>query len=523
MLTVIGLDYGTRSARGILVDVETGRVICSHTIRYSRRMMHHDLASADEYESVLKQLLKAVIQPEYGKTVAGICIDATSLTMVPLASDGKALSSHSGFENRFHAQIKLWKYHGAQKQAEEALKMAETLNEPFLKRTGGYISCEWMMPKLMEICDEDPEVYSEMDLAMDLCEFLTYRLTGTLTRSMGSMNYKGLWAGDLGFPTDSYLDGLRSGFSAKYKRLLRGRVVPPGEASGILKPEISRELGMRENVAVAAGVLDGHTALAALGALQDGNAALVAGTSNVLTLLTKQLRDIRGICGIAKDGMVAGLYGIDAGQSGTGDMLDWFVQNSLSVAILKRAETERASPHRILSRLIHKPWENQIVALDWWNGSRNTPCDLNLKGVISGITLETQPQDIYLALIQSIVCGTREIIDRCGASGIMVNKIFATGGMAVNSPLLMAEYANIMHFPIYVGQVTEGPALGAAIFAAVAAGIYRTPVEAYEHMGIKDFICYEPDNIHMEAYEALFQNNHMLRKAMVTMNYGIQK
>lgn len=508
---VIGLDYGTQAARAVLADAETGQVLCSHRVRYPHGVMEGNLASADDYESVLYQLLEAVTPEKYRRYVEGICVDATSLTMVPLTAEGKVLSQLPELKDRHHAQIKLWKYHRAQALADEALSLARTLGERFLGRTGGTISCEWTLPKLLEIRDEDPKAYAKIDTVLDLCEFLTYRLTNKLTRSVGSMCFKGLWAQDIGFPSDAFLDGLRPGFSKEYRHMMRGQVIRTGERAGSLRPELCQKLGFREDVAVAAGTLDGHTAIVALGALQARDAALVIGTSNVLTIQTQQLYEIEGICGIALDGLTPGLYGIDSGQSCTGDMLEWFIQNALPAKILQEAEARGVSPHDILTEQIRRPWENTVIAADWWNGSRNAPCNLNLRGIISGLSLATQPQDIYLALLQSIVCGTREIIEQCESYGIVINRVLATGGIAGKNPLLMKEYANFLDCPVYVGQENEGPAMGSAIFAAVAAGIYSTPFEAYEHMGVHEFICYEPDKEHRNAYEELYQKNHMMR------------
>lgn len=514
MSVVIGLDYGTQSARGVLVEAATGRVLRVAAIRYAQEALPENLASADEYIRVLHRLLKQLTPDEYKDSLAGICVDATSLTLVPVTAGGKAVSQLAEYRDRFHAQIKLWKYHGAQKQAKSALELAQSLGEPFLGRTGGTISGEWMLPKLLEVRDEDPQVYAQIDRAMDLCEFLTFYLTGNPVRSVGSLSYKCAWADDIGFPSAAYLDGLRSGFSEEYRHLLRGKVLRAGDAAGSLRPELCRELGLSGNVTVAAGALDGHTAPAALGALQAGDAALVIGTSNVLAIQTQRLHEIEGICGIAKDGLTAGLYGIDSGQSGTGDMLDWFTKTAAAPCAAKQAQQEGIPLHEVLARAVDRPWENKITALDWWNGSRNMPCDLDLRGMLCGMSLDTKPHEIYLALLQAIVCGTREIIDACRQSGIAVNRVLASGGAAVKNPLLMQEYANILKTPVYVGEMEEGPALGAAVLAAVAAGIYPTAADAHRHMGVQSFVCYRPDRAHETEYENLFQRNHALRMLM---------
>lgn len=517
MKTVIGLDYGTQSARAVLVDTGTGEVLCSHVVRYAHGVIDGDLADTDDYEAALDELLVHVTPDEYKESVAGICVDATSLTLVPISADGRALSQIPEIADRHHSQIKLWKYHRAQKQADEALALAEKMEESFLKRTGGSISSEWTLPKLLIIRDEDPEVYSHIDYALDLCEFLTYRLTGTICRSTASMCFKGLWAEDLGFPSVSYLNSLRNGFAGEYAHVMRGTVYKPGDSIGYLKEDLCERYGLSKDVTVATGVMDGHTTLVALGSLRPGDAALVVGTSNVFTIQTEELKEVPGICGIAMHGLTSGLCGIDSGQSGTGDMLEWYTKHAMPEEINKEAAEQNCSVHQILVNKVKEPWNNCVVAADWWNGSRNTPCDLNLKGYLCGMSLDTKPEDIYLALLQAIVCGTGEIIRQCEAYDIPVTRLVVSGGIANKNPLLMQEYANLLNRKIFVGQAAEGPALGAAIFAAVAAGIYETPLEAYEVMGEHRFTVYEPDQEHRREYEQLYVRNHAFRAALMKL------
>ncbi len=517
MKTVIGLDYGTQAARAVLVDAAAGDVLCSHSVRYPHGVMEGSLACAQDYDDALLELLSAVTPPQYRSTVAGICVDATSLTLVPVAADGRVLAQLPQFAGREQAQIKLWKRHAAQPQAEEALQLARTRRESFLGRTGGTISSEWTLPKLLEIRDCDPEVYAHLDLAFDLCEYLTWRLTGRIIRSVGSMSYKGLWAKDLGFPSEGFLNGLRPGFAAEYARLLRGEVLGPGMCAGYLKPELCRRLGITQEVAVAAGVLDGHTALVSLGCLSSGDAALVLGTSNVLTIQNAWLREIGGICGIAADGLAPGVYGIDSGQACTGDMLEWYMENALPVSVWREAQEKGVSPHAVLMERITQPWNCRLTAADWWNGSRNAPCDLGLRGALTGLSLDTRPQDIYLALLQAIVCGTQEIIETCAACGVYITRLRAAGGIAGKNPVLMQSYADLLGRPIEVGQVAEGPAVGSAVYAAVAAGLYATPVEAYEHIGVREFVTYVPDEAHRAEYEEIRRRNHALRKSIAAL------
>ncbi len=514
MRTVIGIDYGTQSARAVLIDAADGAVLLNSQYAYPHGVMPGDLASAADYDEGLTALLEAVTPPRWRDIVAAICVDATSLTLVPVNAAGDALCREADLSAHPQAQIKLWKRHAAQPQAEEALALARQTRQPFLARTGGSLSCEWTLPKLLEMRDEAPEVYRRMDAALDLCEYLTFRLTGRLTRSTGSMAFKGLWAEDLGFPDETYLDALRPGFGAEYRRLLRGPVLRPGDAAGHLTTEWQQRLHLGPDVIVASGVLDGHTALAALGAMEPGDVALVAGTSNVLTLQMEELREIEGVCGVARHGMVPGLYGVDAGQACTGDMLAWYVDNALPASVHREAEEQGISVHQLLCGRVSQPWANPVAAADWFNGSRNAPCDLTLPAALYGLTLQTRPEDIYLALLQGIACGARDILEQCAHYGIATRRVLATGGVTGKNPLLMQQYADLLGHDIQVGRCAEGPALGAAIFAAAAAGIHPTPMAAFTHMGVKDWVTYRPDEAHRQDYERLYRRNAALRQSI---------
>ncbi len=512
MKTVIGVDFGTREARALLADAETGTVLRSAAVRYPHGVMPGDLADIGDYDDALAALLEAMAAPEYRRSIAGICVDATSLTLVPLAGDGRVLCRVPGFESAEQAQVKLWKRHAAQPQADEAQALARAMDMPFLGRTGGVISSEWSLPKLLEMRDKAPELYRETDLAPDMSEYMTLCLTGRLTRAVGSLGYKGLWFDDLGFPEARYLDALRPGFAGEYAHLMRGTRLRPGERAGTLCDAWMKRLGLEQPVAVACGAIDAHTGMSALGAFGEGDVALIVGTSNVVCIQAGALREIGGICGIVHDGMAPGLYGIEAGQNCAGDMLEWYVRNAVPAQVAREAEDRDVSVHQVLCERVREPWRCGVSVADWWNGSRSAPCDLKLTGRISGLTLATRPEDLYLGLLQGIVCGTRSILELCEGAGLPVKRVVATGGMAQKNPLLMGQYANLLHCEIAVGDMAEGPALGAAIHAAVAAGIHPTLAEAHAHMGVRRFTVYRPEPERAEAYEALYQRNRELRE-----------
>ncbi|MBR2453891.1 MAG: ribulokinase [Clostridia bacterium] len=514
---VVGLDFGTSSARALMVDALSGEVIKSKAVKYARGILDGDTVCVDDYTEALELLLDDMSKSNHASSVCGICVDATSLTLVCLSEGLVPLEKLQGFETREHARVKLWKRHSAEPQAAEALSLAKEMEEPFLLRSCETLSAEWTLPKLLEMRDNDYEVYKKADIAFDLCEYLTFLLTGEIKRSIGSMSFKGLWSEAETFPSDKYLNTLRDGLAKEYKYLLRGEVLHAGKAAGVLLPALCKKYGFADGCVVAAGVLDGHTSQVALGALNEGDAALVVGTSNVFTVQTDKFYLIKELCGIAENSQIEGLCGVDSGQACTGDMLAWYLENALPKDDSDTAEKKGIGVHELLCSKIKKPWTNKLCAADWWNGSRNVPRNDRLAGVIYGMTLKTRSEDIYLTLLQSIACGTRSIIERCEESGVKIKRIFVTGGIALKNPTLMQEYSNILNRTLYVGTGTEGPALGAAIFASVAANIYEDVRLAAEVMGNKLYKTYLPDEEHRSEYENIYARNCRLRELISEM------
>jgi len=198
-------------------------------------------------------------------------------------------------------------------------------------------------------------------------------------------------------------------------------------------------------------------------------------------------------------------------------MLEWYVRRALPEEYRAEARARGITAHDLLIEKVKQPWANAVVAADWWNGSRNAPSDLRLTGTITGLTLDTRPEQIYLGLLQAIACGTRDILTLCESHGVAVHRLLAAGGAANKNGLLMREYAAILDRPIDVAQVREVPALGAAMFAAVAAGIYESPVQAYAHMGVKDFTRYVPDAANRDAYARLYRKNRAMREMLLQL------
>lgn len=509
---MIGVDFGTQSARAVLMCAQTGEMLAQAEAHYAHPLMESALVYGEDYDKALEELLMQLCTHPRRAEIAGICVDATSPTIVPLAADGQLLSAHLNSEVHPLALVKLWKRHSAQAQAERALALAREMNEPFLKQTGDTVSSEWTLPKLLETCEDDPAAFEKMDLAMDLCDYLTLRLTGRVTRAISSLSFKSQWSQETGFPSAAYLDALHPGFARRYAHLLRGDVLLPGQAAGELSDAWKARLGLSQRVVVAGGQQDGFTPPVALGAVEDGSAALVLGTSTVIMLQSGTPCTVEGLCGVVRSGAVPGLYSIEGGQNCTGDMLGWYMAHMLPEDCAREASERGISAHTLLSQRAVRPWENRLIAIDWWNGSRSAPCDLTLSGLVMGMTLASRPEDIYLAMLQGMAVGTRETIEQCRRNGATFTAIRATGGVAKKNPLLMQQYADILGMPIDVADIEQGGAQGAAILAAVAAGEHATIAAACSAMSAKQFKRYVPDEAHRAEYERLY---HRAAKARI--------
>ena len=532
---VIGIDCGTLSARAVVVRVLDGSVAAGFDMEYPHGIITERLPNgiglsegtilsmAEDYLTVLPLIVRgaleeAAVTPEQ---VIGIGIDATSCTIVPCMKDGTPLALAEKYQERPHAYIKLWKHHNVKKQAKKVEELAEARNEGFLSCNGNVVSCELILPKIMQIYEEDPALFEETSYYVDLCDWLTWRLTGVLKRSANSAGFKGLWSLEKGYPDKEFLDELYDGFgSAYYDKAASGPVVLTGECCGYLGSEAAEWLGLSEGVAVASGMMDGHASVIALGMQKSGEMALIVGTSNAIPFLADRAVKVKGIFGMVQDGIIPGVYGYSAGQIATGDMLAWFVKNQVPASYKEEADERGISVHKLLCEKAEesRPEKNTLTILDWWHGNRSILCNEQLTGIIKGNTLETRPEEIYCAKLHGIACGTRVIIEQSYCKIVDITRIFACGGIPCKNPFFMQQYANILNRTIWVANVSNSPALGSAICAAAAVskerGGYGNLARAMEKMHIHDMIEYTPQLEYVADYEKIYERYYRLYDVM---------
>ncbi len=526
---VIGLDYGTLSARAVLVSVGRGEVAAESIYPYPHGILNtisggneelpvdFALQEIDDYVEAMYETIRTVVKQSgcRAEDVIGIGIDATSSTFLPLTKSGTPLCKTEQFRTNPHAWLKLWKHHGAQEEADRMTELAAGRQEKFLMRCGGKVNAEWMLPKLTEIVLKAPDVYEAADNFMEVSDYLVFLLTGEMTRCMCHAGYKLLWNEEDAYPSEEFLRALHPNLSS-LKSKLKGREVQVGECAGRLTEEAAGRLGLREGTAVAASMIDAHVAVPSLGIGGPDKALMILGTSCCMLLCSEKLSYIKGISGCVKNAVLPGLYAYEAGQSAVGDLFDWFVKNCVPGSYEKEAADKNISIHMLLSEKASRlaPGESGLVALDWWNGNRSCLADARLSGMVLGLTLRTKPEEIYRALLEAAAFGMRAIFEEFEKGGITARELYACGGIVSKNPFMMQIYADVLGKTIFTGSTEQGSAFGAAVYAAVAAGAerggYGSVYRAARAMGKTGDKRYTPIPQNMEIYHRIYREYKLL-------------
>lgn len=526
---VIGLDYGTLSARAVLVSVGRGEVAAESIYPYPHGILNtisggneelpvdFALQEIDDYVEAMYETIRTVVKQSgcRAEDVIGIGIDATSSTFLPLTKSGTPLCKTEQFRTNPHAWLKLWKHHGAQEEADRMTELAAGRQEKFLMRCGGKVNAEWMLPKLTEIVLKAPDVYEAADNFMEVSDYLVFLLTGEVTRCMCHAGYKLLWNEEDAYPSEEFLRALHPNLSS-LKSKLKGREVQVGECAGRLTEEAAGRLGLREGTAVAASMIDAHVAVPSLGIDGPDKALMILGTSCCMLLCSEKLSYIKGISGCVKNAVLPGLYAYEAGQSAVGDLFDWFVKNCVPGSYEKEAADKNISIHMLLSEKASclAPGESGLVALDWWNGNRSCLADARLSGMVLGFTLRTKPEEIYRALLEAAAFGMRAIFEEFEKGGITARELYACGGIVSKNPFMMQIYADVLGKIIFTGSTEQGSAFGAAVYAAVAAGAerggYGSVYRAARAMGKTGDKRYTPIPQNMEIYHRIYREYKLL-------------
>ena len=515
-VSVVGVDFGTLSARAVVVRAHDGAELGSAVHEYAHGVMDSVLAEngaelppdwalqhPDDYLDALRDAVPAAvgaagIDPSQ---VVGIATDFTASTPLPTLRDGTPLCSL--LPDRPHAYPKLWKHHAAQRQADRVNEVAAERGEPWLARYGGRISSEWEFAKALQVLDEDPEIYERAELWVEAADWIVWQLSGSYVRNVCATGYKAIHQ-DGRYPSQDYLRALDERF-ADFVDKLDGPLGELGAQAGSLTAEAAEWTGLPEGIAVAVGNVDAHVTAPAAQAIEPGQMLMVMGTSTCHIMSGSELAEVPGMCGVVDGGVVPGLWGYEAGQSGVGDIFAWFVEQAVPPAYHDEARRRGVDLHTHLSELAGalRVGEHGLVVLDWHNGNRSILVDHELSGLVVGLTLATRPEHVYRALLEATAFGTRTIIEAFEAAGVPVGDVIAAGGL-IKNPVIMQIYADVTRRHIHLCESEQGPALGSAMHAAVAAGAHADIRAAAAAMARIRRDAFVPDETRAAAYDDLF-------------------
>ena len=520
----LGVDFGTQSGRSVLVEVGTGNIVAQAVKEYTHGVMDEKLPCGKVlppdwalqhpqdylevfYETIPQVLKESGVAPE---DVIGMAVDFTSCTILPVDKDGTPLCMLPQWEEEPHSYVKLWKHHAAQVDADKLNAIARERGESFLSRYGGKISSEWVFPKIMQILREAPEVYEAADRILELADWTTMMLCGEEKRNSCTAGYKAIWSKREGYPSNDFFKALDPRMENVVDEKLSRDIYPIGSRAGYLTKEMAQKTGLTTNTAVAVGNVDAHVSLPAVGEVTPGAMLLIMGTSTCDILIADEEKMVPGMCGVVEDGVEPGYMGYEAGQSCVGDHFEWFVENCVPESYEKEARERGMGIHQLLTEKASalKPGESGLLALDWWNGNRSVLVDVDLTGMMLGMTLLTKPEEVYRALIEATAYGANRIIEEFIRSGVPIDHLVACGGIAEKNQMMMQIYADVTNMEIYISDSPQAVALGSAMFGAVAAGKaaggYDTIFEAAEKMAKVKPQPYKPIPENVEVYKKIY-------------------
>ncbi|WOI52604.1 ribulokinase [Parvularcula sp. LCG005] len=530
---VLGLDYGTDSARALLVDARSGDTLGTAVAPYTRWAKRQYCKPEDDqyrqhpldYIEALEQAVKGALEeagPEAASRVAGISFDTTGSTPCLIDKDGIPLALHDEFANDPDAMFVLWKDHTSVQEAAHINQLAATWNTDYLKYVGGIYSSEWGWAKIAHLLKNNDRVHAAAASFVEHCDWMPALLTGKqglsqMPRGRCAAGHKNLWADEWdGLPEEGFLTAIEPRL-AGYRDTFARETLTSDQTVGYLTKDWAARLGLPEGIAVGAGAFDCHMG-AVGGEVQPGSLSRVIGTSTCDIMITPADtlgdRTVAGICGQVDGSVVPDMVGLEAGQSAFGDLYAWFVD--LICWPLKDAQgtVSAADRDRVIRNLSEaatsiKPGDTAPLCLDWMNGRRTPDANQEVRGAIAGLSLGSDAPRIFRAIIEGTCFGSRAIVDRMRREGVGINDVIALGGVAQKSPLVMQIMADVLGMPIRVARAEQTCALGAAMFAAIGAGLHDSVAAAQSSMGQGFGTTYEPDPQRAAYYDEIYETRYV--------------
>ena len=554
MKYVIGLDYGTDSCRAIIADALSGKEISTAVKYYPRwkegkycdpktnRYRQHPLDYTEVLEESIREAL-AKAPAGTAENVVGMAFDTTGSTPVLIDEDGNPLALRPEFAENPNTMFVLWKDHTSIREAAEINELARKWKIDYTAYEGGIYSSEWVWAKMLHILREDGQIRKAAYSWAEHCDWMPALITGnskpeTMPRSRCAAGHKAMWHTSWdGLPSEEFLttlDPLLAGFRSRLYR----ETHPSNTKVGYLTPEWAERLGLTTKVAVAVGAFDCH--MGAVGAqIKPGDFVRVIGTStcDIMAVPYEEIGDklIPGICGQVDGSVIPGMIGLEAGQSGFGDIYAWFkrvlewpLTQLVSKSNLLDMETKEKLITEITEAIIPELTkeaekipvsESTLIATDWMNGRRTPDDNQLLTGSICGLTLGSTAPLIFRALAEATAYGSKAIVDRFLESGIEIKEVIGIGGISLKSPFVMQTLSDVLGMPIKVAKTEQACAFGAAMFAAVAAGVHEKVEDAQDAMGQGFAFKYHPNSenhaVYMELYKKYQQIGEFTEKTTI--------
>ena len=542
---VFGVDFGTDSVRSLLINALNGEEIATSVFYYPRwknqlfchpglnQFRQHPL----DYLEGLTYTIKACLQglsEEIIQNIKGISIDTTGSTPVAVDESGTPLSLLPEFADNPNAMFILWKDHTSIEEAEAINNYNRQSNTDYLQYVGGIYSSEWFWAKLLHILKTDEKIKSNIASFVEHCDWIPFVLTGgkslkDLKRGICAAGHKALWSESFdGYPPNDYfaaIDPLLDGFTEK----LHQNIYSTDSVAGKISPEWSEKLGLALDVTIGIGAFDAHVG-AVGGQIEPFYLSKVMGTStcDMMVVSAKDLNNkcVKGICGQVKGSILPGLYGLEAGQSAFGDVYAWFknmllkpsiqiIEESVLLSEDQKKQLKQSLDSNLLDILSQQADElpleiTSTLAVDWLNGRRTPDAEQRLEGVISNLNLGTEAPQVFRALVEATCFGSKAIVERFIQEGIPIKGIIGLGGVAKKSPFIMQMLADVLNMQVKVHKSEQTCALGAAMFAATAAGIYSQVDQAMQAMGAGFEKTYYPNQEKVDLYQRRYQKYQSL-------------
>jgi len=527
----IGINFGAESVTALLVDVSNGNETASSNCPYANGIIRDMLPNTEieldegwalqhprDYIDALKRtvpklLKESQIEPSQ---VIGIGTAFVGSTLIPTTADGTPLALIEDHADEPHAWPKHCQHQAAEEKAQRLTQLAIDRFETFLDRYGGKINPDWFFPKVWEIYDDSSSIYNAADRLIEASDWIVWQLTGVESRNICAAGYKALWSKSEGFPLETFFSAMDSDLTNVVDDKMMREITPMGKQVGELTEEAAQWMNLEPGIPVATGVLSKHAAVPAATVAEPGKMAINLGDEFFHMILSNKEYRVPGMCGMVEDGVIPGLFAYEACQAGGSDHFSWFINNTVPERNIKEARENNLSISQLMQEKAAalKPAESGLVALDWWAGNRSILVDKELTGLILGYSLQTKPEEIYRAMLEATAFGTRKIFETFIASGVPINDIIIAGGESLSNTLLLNILANVSRTEIKIANSQNTSALGAAMYAAVAAGEsrggYSTIQDASKKMAHLSSKSYIPNNNDKKTYNRLYSEYTLL-------------